>query len=67
MDAKNDELRLISDLRSRLVAQFPNVEPHEVNARVDEAHDAFTDSPVRDFVPMFVERRAVSALTELSG
>ncbi|MFE3883029.1 three-helix bundle dimerization domain-containing protein [Streptomyces lydicus] len=36
--------------------------PKEVEAAVTEAHASFRDRPVRDFVPVLVERRARAAL-----
>ncbi|MFF3846449.1 three-helix bundle dimerization domain-containing protein [Streptomyces sp. NPDC002328] len=36
--------------------------PPEVEAAVARAHASFTDRPVREFVPMLVERKARSIL-----
>ncbi|WP_353946061.1 hypothetical protein ABII15_33685 [Streptomyces sp. HUAS MG91] len=38
--------------------------PDEVAAAVAEAHASFHGRPVRDFVPVLVERKARAALTE---
>ncbi|MCD7438915.1 hypothetical protein K4B79_11845 [Streptomyces lincolnensis] len=37
--------------------------PAEVQAAVARAHASFTDRPVRDFVPVLVERRARALLS----
>ncbi|PBC85942.1 hypothetical protein SAMN05428945_6586 [Streptomyces sp. 2224.1] len=36
--------------------------PEEIEAAIAEAHASFTDRPVRDFVPVLVERKARTAL-----
>ncbi|MER5973655.1 hypothetical protein ABT112_28700 [Streptomyces sp. NPDC002055] len=36
--------------------------PEEIEAAVAEAHASFKDRPVRDFVPVLVERKARAAL-----
>ncbi|MEV6940837.1 hypothetical protein AB0N07_02235 [Streptomyces sp. NPDC051172] len=40
--------------------------PGEVEAAVAKAHAAFSDRPVRDFVPVLVERKARRLLDESS-
>ena len=39
-------------------------DPAEVEQAVAEAHRHYTDAPVRNFVPILVEREARAALTE---
>ena len=38
--------------------------PAEVEAAVAKAHDSFADRPVRDFVPVLVESKARTLLSE---
>jgi len=40
--------------------------PAEIEAAVAKAHDSFADRPVRDFVPVLVERKARTLLSEPS-
>ncbi|MFD8003091.1 three-helix bundle dimerization domain-containing protein [Streptomyces mirabilis] len=39
----------------------------QVEAAVATAHAAFSDRPVRDFVPVLVERKARALLNEAAG
>ncbi|SFF61517.1 three-helix bundle dimerization domain-containing protein [Streptomyces mirabilis] len=41
--------------------------PEQVEAAVATAHAAFSDRPVRDFVPVLVERKARALLNKASG
>lgn len=41
--------------------------PAEVEAAVAKAHSSFTDRPVREFVPVLVERKARQLLSESSS
>ncbi|MFF4728820.1 three-helix bundle dimerization domain-containing protein [Streptomyces mirabilis] len=41
--------------------------PEQVEAAVATAHAAFSDRPVRDFVPVLVERKARALLNEAHG
>ncbi|MEV4453096.1 three-helix bundle dimerization domain-containing protein [Streptomyces mirabilis] len=41
--------------------------PEQVEAAVATAHAAFSDRPVRDFVPVLVERKARTLLNEAQG
>ncbi|MFJ1608626.1 three-helix bundle dimerization domain-containing protein [Streptomyces sp. NPDC088253] len=41
--------------------------PEQVEAAVAAAHADFSERPVRDFVPVLVERKARAVLNEASG
>ncbi|MFE4624031.1 three-helix bundle dimerization domain-containing protein [Streptomyces mirabilis] len=41
--------------------------PEQVEAAVGAAHTAFSERPVRDFVPVLVERKARALLNEAQG
>jgi hypothetical protein len=56
--ASADEARMIDRLADRLAEQFPNTPRETVRAIVDAAHAEFADRPIRDFIPIFVERAA---------
>jgi hypothetical protein len=58
-----DESHAIAEVTARLVTRFPAVPAATVRATVKAAHREFTDRPVRDFVPVLVERQARQALT----
>ncbi len=59
-----DEARAIEHVRERLEAEFPSLDTGEVHAAVTSAHKAMT-GPVRDFVPVLVERDARERLSRL--
>lgn len=60
------EQRSVEEVIDRLGTKFPDVDRATIQAIVAEEHDAFDGRPVRDFVPVLVEKRAkqrVKALT----
>jgi len=57
------EARALEEVVERLVGRFPDVAEDRVRETVRTAHQEFADRPIRDFVPVFVER---AARTELS-
>ena len=57
------EARALEEVVQRLVARFPDVAEDRVRDIVRAAHQEFANRPIRDFVPVFVER---AARTELS-
>jgi hypothetical protein len=57
------EAALIDDVRQRLLRKYRHVNEDEVFTVVAKAHAHFTDSRVRDFVPLLVERRATQELS----
>ncbi|WP_260765123.1 three-helix bundle dimerization domain-containing protein [Mycobacterium sp. SMC-4] len=59
------EQQIIEDLARRLADVHTRVEPTEVIRVVMEAHARFADRPIRDFIPLFVERNAKAELLKL--
>lgn len=66
MVATLDEQTLLDEAVERLTDQYPSLAPSVVSEVVRELHATFAGARVRDFVPLFVERRARLALAELS-
>jgi hypothetical protein len=58
------ESRELNEVVERLCARFPDEQEERVRAVVTKAHQGFAGNPIRDFVPVFVER---TARDELSG
>lgn len=54
---------LIRDVERRMIKKYSELPPAQVSTVVTRAHATFTDSRVRDFVPLLVERRAQRELT----
>ena len=61
-----DEQALLVDVVGRLTVSYPTLSPDLIAEVVDELHATFNGAPVRDYVPLFVERKARSALEQLS-
>ena len=59
-----DEHQALEQVRSRLVERFPQVPAETVHLTVQDVHSRF-DGPVRDFVPILVEREAKARLAAL--
>lgn len=53
-----NERTVIEQLVNRLVSSYPDVAPETVATVVAHEHAEFDGRPVRDFIPLFVERRA---------
>ena len=52
------EETLLTDIERRLVDEFPYVSPMVVDTLIRKEHARFKASRIRDFVPLFVEKRA---------
>ncbi|MFI5694778.1 three-helix bundle dimerization domain-containing protein [Kribbella sp. NPDC051586] len=60
-----DEDRAIGEVVDRLAKAFPSVGVDKVAQVVSDTRPEFADVPIRDFVPLFVERGAKERLREL--
>jgi len=67
MLSTEDEVRAVTEVSERLVASFPEVTPEDVMRTVHTSHEQFEGSPIRDFVPVLVERMAKSNLASGSS
>jgi hypothetical protein len=52
------EQAAMTHLRERLARTYAEIPPERVAAAVQHAQARFEKSPIRDFVPLLVERRA---------
>lgn len=57
-----DESKEIADIIARLERQFPDVSPADVAALTNEIHHSLDGRPIRNFVPVLVEREAKERL-----
>jgi hypothetical protein len=62
---RSDEERAIGEAVDRLAKQFPQVSAEAVEQIVSQSRPEFDEVPIRDFVPLFVERGAKARLREL--
>ena len=58
------EQTLIADIERRLNEQFPDLMPDLVDAAVRTEHARFLSSPIRNFVPLLVEKNVRQHLTD---
>ena len=61
------EARELTRIIQGLERAFPNVKSRAVRHAVQQAHQAFAGSPIRDFVSLLVERAARDALVRQGG
>lgn len=59
------EQTALAEVKRRLIQEFPEVAPADVDAAVVSAYAGFENCPIRDFVPLFVEKHARQRLTQL--
>lgn len=64
--AEIDEQVLITEVERRLTSKYAHVAPDRIVSAVHDAQARFAQSPIRDFVPLLVERRAQADLTNAS-
>ena len=57
------ESRELDEVLERLIQRFPDIPEERVRAAIDEAHERFVGNPIRNFVPVFVERSVRDVLS----
>ena len=58
------ESRELNEVVERLLERFPEMQEERVRSVVTKAHEKFVNNPIRDFVPVFVERSAREELSQ---
>ena len=64
---KLSEQQIIEQLAGRLVEVYAEIQPDYVTTIVQEEYARFDGRPIRDFVPLFVERNVKTELSKLSA
>ena len=62
--AEISEELMIADVERRLASKYGHLAPDQISAAVQDARARFEHCPIRDFVPLLVERHARAELTE---
>ena len=62
--AEISEQTMLDEVERRLANYYAGVPAERISAIVRGAYARFERSPIRDFVPLFVERRARAELAE---
>jgi hypothetical protein len=58
------ERTALAEIKHRLIRDFPGATPADVDAAVSQAHALFDNRPIRDFIPLFVEKHARQTLAQ---
>jgi hypothetical protein len=58
---------MIAEVERRLAGRYAQFPPDEISTIVQSAREKFEQSPIRDFVPLFVERNASARLDKLNS
>lgn len=61
-----DEPQALAQVCDRLTERFPDLSTETVRAVIDRAHHQLDGRPVRNYVPVLVERAAREALAAIS-
>ena len=62
MSISTDEARAIDQVADRLHQRFPDAQPEAVQQFVKQVHHSYDGRPIREFVPVLVEREVSEAL-----
>jgi hypothetical protein len=65
--AQISETLLIDQVVQRLTTRYADLPPDQVAGAVGSAHARFERCPIREFVPLLVERRAGAELSRNPG
>ena len=65
--AGESEQRSVDEVIERLADKYPGVDPERIREIVAEEHHGFDDRPVRDFVPVLVEKSAKKRVKALAA
>lgn len=58
----DDQIRAVAEVSQRLATTFPGVPVEVAGDTVHHCHEQFDGRPIRDFVPVLVERMARTGL-----
>jgi hypothetical protein len=61
------EQQIIEGLTDRLANVYAGVQVDQVSRIVGQEYERFNGRPIREFIPLFVERNAKAALATLTG
>lgn len=61
---RNGEDAALKEVANAIKKDYPHLAADEVDAMITRAHEDFYNRPIREFVPLFVERRIRAQLSE---
>ncbi|MFF0817849.1 three-helix bundle dimerization domain-containing protein [Rhodococcus sp. NPDC003318] len=63
-DAASKEAAALKEIAEAIKKDFPDLTDGDVKAMIERAHEDFYSRPIREFVPLFIERRIRAQLAE---
>jgi hypothetical protein len=63
----DDEKRALGDAAKRIEQRYPGLEPEVIVEMVESRAREFDGRPIRDFVPLLVERGVVSEIESMAS
>jgi hypothetical protein len=57
-----EEIRALDQVADRLRGRFPDAPPETIRKMVTDAHHQYDGNPIRDFIPVLVEREVLDHL-----
>jgi len=60
--SQTDEIHAMDELADRLHSRFPHARQDRIKQEVNRVHHQYDGSPIRDFIPVLVEREVVDQL-----
>ena len=63
-EATNPEVHAIAHVAQRLRARFPDIRAEAIDRMVMDAAHEFDGRPIRDFVPILVERNVIERVRD---
>ena len=62
-ESGGSELQAVTAVLNRLRGRFPNAAPDRIEREVMEVYHQFDGRPIRDFIPILVERAVIDRLS----
>jgi hypothetical protein len=62
MATTTDEARALGQVTERIRERFPSAPPDEIRTAVERVHHQYDGRPIREFVPVLVEREVTETL-----
>ncbi len=56
---QTEEIRALDELADRLHTRFPDTPTERIKRVVSQVHHQYDGSPIRDFIPVLVEREVL--------
>ncbi|MEE2055939.1 three-helix bundle dimerization domain-containing protein [Rhodococcus artemisiae] len=63
-NAAAKEAAALKEVASAIKRDYPHLTDDEVKAMMKRAHEDFYNRPIREFIPLFIERRIRAQLAE---